>query len=225
MPKFDGFKEPKPEKNGKSITKPKTAPVIIDKRCKVCQSSYRQVIDQMLASGVSYSEIERQFEFAAIPRRSISNHKDKHLGYEEAAIRAVIERQAMMDHRNFEEGVERLVTKQAYLEVALQKAYDQLIDNVVDIPAADAVKIIEQIQKLESQHQGVAVDELRVQFNAFLQAVKEIAPQELWPRIRDRTHDLLKASGRTLDFAEAEKQETQELQEAEVVEPTDVQNP
>lgn len=221
-PKFDGFSEKKPEQNGKAITKPKVAPVIVDKRCKVCQSSYRQVIDQMLAGGISYSEIERQFEFALIPRRSISNHKEKHLGYEEAAIRAVIEREAMMAHRNFEEGKERLITKQAYLEVALHKAYDQLVSNVVDIPAADAVKIIEQIQKLESQHQSVAVDELRVQFNAFLQAVKEIAPQEIWPRIRDRTHELLKASGRSLDFAE---ENPTEIQEAEVVEPSDVQNP
>lgn len=179
------------------ITTAAGVPVIIEPKCKVCQSPHRHAIDNMIIGGYTYSEIERQFAAFGIPRRSISNHHNAHLSYEDAAIRAVIEREAMMAQKNFDEGVERLVTKQTYLEVAMQKAYDQLINGMVEIPAGDAVKIIDQLQRLEAQHHDVAIDELRVQFNAFMQAVKETVPTDLWEKVRDRTHEILKQMNRS----------------------------
>jgi hypothetical protein len=186
-------------------------PIIIEPRCNVCTSQHRHVIDQMLVGGYSFSEIARHFDFAGIERRSISNHKDKHLSYEEAAIRAVVEREAMLGQKNHDDGVERLITKQTYLEVALQKAYDQLTNNLVEIPAGDAVKLIEALQKLEAQHANVAVDEMRVQFQAFMQAVKEVCPPEMWELIRNRTHDVLSQAGRSSPLP------VSQIQEAEVV--------
>ena len=200
-------------------------PLIKEPRCKVCQSPHRTLVDQMLVSGLSYSEIERQFAFAGIPRRSISTHKDSHLGYEEAAIREVIERSAIADQKNYDVGVQRLVTKNAYLEVALQKGYDALVKNETLVEPKDAVKIIEQLQKLQDANQGEALDELRVQFQMFMQAVKELVERSRWEDIVARTADLLRASGRSVDWDrtddEAEKtpgQVVAELQAVEVVE-------
>lgn len=192
-------------------------PLIIEKRCKVCQSPHRNLIDQMLVAGLSYSEIERQFEFANIPRRSISGHKEKHLGYEEAAIRSVIEREAQQAQRNYEEGVERLVTKSAYLEVALQKAYDSLIKNEIMVEPKDAVKVIETLSRLQEENQTVALDELRVQLQMFIQAVKEVVPKSDWESIVGRTADLLRQSGRNVEFGQTEE-ELLELTPAEVIE-------
>lgn len=218
MPKFDNNNG-----SGSRVPAKRTQkggiPVITEPRCKICQSPHRHLVDQMLVAGHSYSEIERQFEFANLPRRSISGHADKHLGYEEAAIRQVIEREAQAAQRNFDTGVERLVTKNAYLEVALQKAYDALIQDLTIVEPKDAVKVIEQLQKLQEQNQNVALDELRVQLQMFIQAVKEVVPKGDWESIVSRTADLLRASGREVPFESAEEaeEEFKELTPAEVV--------
>lgn len=196
-------------------------PLIVEPRCNVCTSPHRHAIDQMLVGAYTYSEIARQFDFEGIDRRSISSHHKKHLSYEEAAIRAVIEREAILARRNHEEGVERMVTKQTYLEVALHKAYDQLNADKVDITAGEAVKLIEMLARLEQEHNDVAIDEMRVQFNAFMRAVKTTVPADMWEHVREETHNLLKASGRVSPFAEAAKEieEAVEIVDAEVATP------
>lgn len=225
MPKYDVM----PSKSMQKVGKGKM-PIIKEPRCKVCQSPHRSLVDQMLVAGLSYSEIERQFQFAQIPRRSIANHKDSHLGYEEAAIREVIERSAIADQKNYDEGVQRLVTKNAYLEVALQKGYDALVKNEAMVEPKDAVKIIEQLQKLQDQNQGEALDELRVQFQMFMQSVKELVVRDRWEDIVARTADLLRASGRTVDWDRDEEEEktpaevVAQLESAEVVVEAEVVN-
>lgn len=187
MPKFDNNNKKRP---GQSVAATTKAPIIVEPKCLVCKSPHRHLVDQMLVAGLTFSEIERQFEFAGLKRRSIAGHKEKHLGYEDAAIRHVIEEQAVAAQRNFEEGTSRLVTKNAYLEVALQKAYDALIKDITIVEPKDAVKVIEMLQKLQEQSQGAAIDELRQQFNWFMQSVKETVPKNQWETIVDRTEQL-----------------------------------
>lgn len=203
MPKFN----PPTKSNNKNVPAKKAqalgVPLIVEPKCKVCQSPHRHVIDQMLVGGAyTYSEIERQFVFAGIPRRSISAHAQKHLGFEETAIREVIEREAATARRNHEEGISRLVTKTAYLELALQKAWDVLIKDIAIVEPKDAVKVIETLQRLQDNNQEAALDELRVQFNMFMQAVKEVVERDKWEDIVGRTADLLRASGRQVEFEE-----------------------
>lgn len=197
-------------------------PIVHEPRCKVCTSPQRNSIDRMLAAGFTYSEIERQFG-GNVPRKSIALHSTKHLNYEEAAIREVIEKEALNAQRNYEEGVGRLVTKNAYLEVALQKAYDSLIKNDTMVEPKDAVKVIEMLTKLQDQNQTVALDELRVQFQYFMQAVKETIPKDQWSEIVDRTADLLRSSGRSVDWASEANPETVEISPKEIEEIVDAE--
>lgn len=185
-------------------------PVVVEPRCKVCMSPHRNAIDALLAGGYSYSEIARHFD--GIERRSISNHYKEHLDYENAAIRTIIEREAAAAQKNHEEGVDRLITKQTYLEVALQKAYDQVLSGDTEITAGEAVKLIEMAQRLEERTHDVAVDEMRSQFNAFMQAVKSTVPPDMWEEIRDLTHTNLAQAGRGQFIGE------EVIQDAEVVE-------
>jgi len=220
MPKFNDPAQP--NKVGKPGA-PKTAsgvPLIIEPKCLVCKSPHRHLVDKMLVAGLTYSEIERQFAFAGIKRRSIANHKENHLGYEEAGIRSIIEQEALAAQRNHEEGVSRVITKNAYLEVAMQKAYDQLLDGSIDVPVADAVKVIEQLQKLQEQNQNVALDELQVQFQMFMQAVKELIERDKWSEIVGRTAELLRATGRDVPWSDGNEKEPvaiEEVVDAEVV--------
>lgn len=189
MPRFN---TPQSKRPAPKMSTP--VPNIKEPKCLVCQSAHRNLIDQMLVAGLTFSEIERQMSQLdpRIKRRSVSNHKDLHLGYEEAAIRHVIEQEAKATQQNFEEGVGKLVTKNVYLEVALQKAYNVLSDESVVVEPKDAVKIIELLQKREEQTYGVAIDEIRVQFQAFMRAVKEIVPTSYWEDVVARTEKLLK---------------------------------
>jgi hypothetical protein len=195
-------------------------PVINEPRCKVCQSPHRRLIDKMLVLGHTYSEIERNFEFAKIPRKSIALHKEKHLGYEDAGVRAIIESEAAAARENHEEGVSRIVTKQAYLKVALQKGYDAVLNDDTMVEPKDAVKIIELLQKMEEQTQSAAMDELHAQFQFFMQAVKEVVQQERWEEIVGRTAELLKGSGRDVEWTKTTAAgELEEVVDAEVVSP------
>lgn len=216
MPKFNK-PAPPPTHQGQKPSRPTKIPLIVEQKCLVCKSVHRHLVDQMLVAGLSFSEIERQFEFAGLKRRSIANHKDKHLGYEEAAIREVIEREATNAQRNFEEGKSRLITKNAYLEVALQKAYDALIKDMTVVEPKDAVKVIEMLQRMQDSHHDVMIDELRIQFQMFMQSVKELVEREKWESIVGRTADLLRSSGYTIDFEEEKQIEAGEIVEAEVV--------
>lgn len=214
MPKFEYKSAQKPK--SKEVGTTKKLPLIKDARCKVCQSTHREVIDRLLASAVSYSEIER---LTGVPRRSISNHKDRHLGWEDAGIRKIIEREAEAAQRNYDEGVERVVTKASYLEVGLQKAFDQLVNGQMEIPVGEAVKLIELKHKLEQQTQIAAVDEINFQFSSFMQAVKEIVPREFWEAIVGRTKEIARAAGRSMII---EEEEPAPMIEAQVVDESEI---
>lgn len=157
----------------------------------------------MIALGTSYSEISRIFSVqgAKIDRRSISNHAQEHLNYEEAAIRRIIEQEAQDASENLEDGIKGAVTRRVYLNVGLQKALEALLSGDTVVEPKDAIAIIQLLDKLDTQTEGAALDELRVQFNAFVQAIREIAPPDMWHQILTRTKELLDA---TIDAAALE---------------------
>src|SRR5688500_4355474 len=74
---------------GKKVSASTT--LVSEPRCLVCQSPNRKVIDQLLARSTSYRELERVF---GIDRRSISNHDQKHLNIEQAAMRRIVQEEA-----------------------------------------------------------------------------------------------------------------------------------
>src|SRR4051812_6443636 len=217
MPRWDdnNGKVPLPSSNKKN--QKGGIPHIYEPRCKVCSFPHRRLVDQMLVSGLTYSEIERQFASMKGPkRRSIASHAKEHLGYEEAGLREVLEREALSAQKNFEQGKTRIITKNSYLEVALQKAYDAVISGDITVEPKDAVKIIEMQQKMHEAHYATELDELRTQLQFFLQSVKEVVPKALWNDIVDRMAELMRAAGREVDWVEQAK-EVEELTPAQVI--------
>lgn len=139
-------------------------------------SKHRKTIDKLIALGTNYSEIERIFG-GEIERRSISNHAKKHLGYEEAAVRQIIEQEAQAADENAELGIQGALMRRVYLNTALQKAFESLVNDKMAVEPRDAVAIIETLTRMDIQTQGVQLDEIKLQFQAFLQAIKEVAAQ------------------------------------------------
>jgi rubrerythrin len=163
-----------------------------DVRCKVCSSDFSKAIDRMIALGTSYSEISRIFN---ISRSSIGRHAKNHLNYEEAAVRQIIAKEMEEAQSDIEEGVNGAIARRAYIDVAIQKGFEALLDNSVAVEVKDVATLIQLKEKMDSDLDGAALDEVRTQFNAFVQAIREIAPPEMWEKILIRTKDILQTPG------------------------------
>lgn len=172
MPRFDPKK--KNDDDGKdALVVPEAWS---ESRCHVCQSKYRHAIDRMIAMGTGHTEISRCFG-GEIDRRSISRHAKKHLRYEQAAVQKIIEQETERAEQNAEEGISGIVKRKVYLETALHKALEQVLGDNVVIEPRDAVVIIEALNRFDQQSTGAQLDVIKIQFAAFLQALKEISAQ------------------------------------------------
>lgn len=191
------FKKPEGKKKAEIEKKPEPMQSITyhEPRCSVCNSQFRKPIDRMIALGTSYSEISRIYEEANIDRRAISNHAKKHLNYEEAAIRQIIARETEEAQANIEEGVTGAIARRVYIDVAIQKGFEALLNNDVPVEVKDVATLIQLKEKMDSHTEGAALDEVKTQFNAFVQAIREIAPPEMWEKILGRTKEILNTTG------------------------------
>jgi transcriptional regulator of heat shock response len=183
------FKKPKKENNeSKKVTKTPVTPLTYrDIRCKVCSSDFGKAIDRMIALGTSHSEIARIFD---ISRSSIGRHAKNHLNYEEAAVRQIIAREAQEAQANIEEGISGALARRVYIDVAIQKGFESLINNETPIEVKDVATLIQLKEKMDSDYDGAALDEIKTQFNAIVQAVREVVPQEMWEKIAIRAREL-----------------------------------
>lgn len=181
------FQKPKPPPKPAPVAKRQQHAITVG-NCHACQSPMRNTIDKMLALNQSYSEIER---ISGVDRRSISNHDKKHLDFEEAAIRRIIEAEATMQGSNVEEGIRGAMSRRVYAESALHKAMEQLLSGDVLVTAKEAIALAEYLDRKETEVQGAAIDEYKIQFNAFVQAIREIVPDETNQKILGRTREIL----------------------------------
>lgn len=189
MPSFDKAKKSPRGNNGNGSKFPAriTDTQVTEPRCHVCSHPKRSLIDRYLARGDSFSELSRVF---GIDRRGLSNHYRNHLNLEDAAIAAIIEREAVLLNEDFQEGVRGILARRVYLETALKKAQEALLNNEVVPDARDTVAIIEKLDKMESETTEAAITEMRIELAAYIQAMKENVPSDLWDTIFIRTKDL-----------------------------------
>jgi hypothetical protein len=148
-------------------------------RCKVCTHPNRRWIERMILEGHTDSAIERSFSDDpnnSCPRRSVANHREKgHMGIQEAAIRAIIEEEARLEGRHFEEGVRDVLSKKAMFEVMMRQAYkDAVVDKVTTIEPRDMIQMAKIIGEWEQGAATAAVEEARMQMQIMLQAIKNI---------------------------------------------------
>jgi hypothetical protein len=140
-------------------------------------------MDQLLVMGVPFSEISRQFETEGITRRALSNHKRKHLSIEQAAIRQVIEEKARQMGEDVDNTRRHLLTRKGYMEVAMIKSYQSILDGTVVPEPRDVLGMIAMMEKMEKDSSSIQMDEMMREFNAFTQAVKEVVPAELYDKV------------------------------------------
>lgn len=164
---------------------------IVEPRCSICKSRFRRTMDQLLVMGVPFSEISRQFESEGITRRALSNHKRKHLSVEQAAIRQVIEEKARQIGEDVDNTKRSLLTRKGYMEVAMMKSYQGILDGTIIPEPRDVVHMISLMEKMEKDSSAAQVDEMMRDFNAFTQAVKEVVGQDKYDLILNRFKSIL----------------------------------
>lgn len=172
---------------------------IVEPRCSVCKSRYRRTIDQLLVMGVPYSEVARQFEEEGIERRSLANHKRRHLNVEHAAIRQVIEEKARQIGEDVDNGKRFLLTRKGYMEVAMMKSFQAIVDGTLTPEPRDVVHMISLMEKMEKDTTINQVDEMIRDFNAFTQAVQANVPKELYEKILSDFKGNLATEQRVID--------------------------
>lgn len=146
----------------------------------------------MLALGTGYSEISRVFG-GEIDRRSISNHKAKHLSFQDAAVRRIIEHEIQEAQDSVEDGVQGMVERRVYARTALRKAFESLLAGDVTVEPKDALALSQYLDKLDTQTEGSQIEEIQVQFNAFVTAIRELVPGQ-FPAIIARTKEIVGAT-------------------------------
>jgi len=191
MARFGGQNESNSGSKGAGTTVSFPVDEIVEPRCSICKSKFRRTMDQLLVMGVPFSEISRQFETEGITRRALSNHKRKHLSVEQAAIRQVIEEKARQMGEDVDNTKRHLLTRWGYLEVAMMKSYQAILDGTLVPEPRDVVHMISLMNKMEQDTAGVQVDEMMRDFNAFTQAVKEIVDPDMYDRILNKFKKIL----------------------------------
>lgn len=190
---------------------------IFEPRCSVCKSPHRNFVDSLLArGGVSFSAIAARVvgeDGKKLDRRAIANHSREHLGFQEHAVRALLEAEAEEAGQNFETGVRGALTRRGALEITLRKAFDDVISGRTEVEAKDMLAVITMLEKMDEATNAAQVDYMRAQTAAFIQAIKEeIDDRDIWERIASRARRIMQVDGYELPVA------VENVQEAEVVE-------
>lgn len=151
-------------------------------QCHVCQHPFRDWIEMMLIRGATYKGLQDRVPPAQgqnkLDRRSIANHYKNHMDLQDAAMRAILEREASLQSQDFEEGVEGAITKRGVLEVLMHKGYQDVIDGVTTVEVRDLVQLVKVIGEMDSHSGQVGLDEARAQVQIFIQAIKTVCSLE-----------------------------------------------
>lgn len=172
-------------------------------RCRICQTEgAASVTNKMLSYGATYQDVLdilqplnlRRPKNDQINLNSISNHARKHFPLEEAAnavYRKLIEKRAEEAERDFVNGVGGAVTAMGFLDVVVQKGYENLVKEDVVVSPDTAVRAAKELASIEAQRDQDDTDiaEIMVQMNSVIEAVREEADPATWARIVARLNN------------------------------------
>jgi hypothetical protein len=205
---------------------------IFEPRCHVCQHPHRDWIEMMLIKGASYKGLQERVPplqgYDKLDRRGISNHHQKHMDLEDAAIRAILEREATLVSQDYEEGVEDAVTKRGVLEVMLRKGYEDLLSGITTVEPRDLIQLAKVLGEMDTHAGQVGLDEARAQVQIFIQAIKNVCDLDTQGEIAREVKRLRSRENIDVKFEEIMSQAPVaaiEVGEPSVIEATVVEDP
>lgn len=205
---------------------------IFEPRCHVCQHPHRDWIEMMLIKGATYKGLQERVPpiqgHEKLDRRGISNHHKNHMDLQDAAIRAILEREATLVGQDYEEGVEDAVTKRGVLEVMLRRGYDDIINGVTTVEPRDLIQLAKLLGEMDTHAGQVGLDEARSQVQIFIQAIKNVCDLDTQGEIAREVKRLRSRENIDVKFEEIMSQAPVaaiEVGEPSVIEATVVEDP
>lgn len=162
-------------------------PVVSEPRCHVCQSEYREFIEEQLVKGHSYERIAKQIppdeDGKKIDRRSISNHLKEHMDLQRMAIREELEEEARNLQQNVEEGSLGAKTDRGILKVLVAKGFDDVLKGVSTVEPKDLIAIIKLLNELNSNASNSRAEENEIALRTFVRAIENVCSPEMIKQI------------------------------------------
>lgn len=165
-------------------------------RCKVCRSDphIRRLIDTLLVFPKTYQEtldtVAPLLEDMEVPEKdrpsywSIRNHQKRHLDFDKQAVREIVERRAADRGKSILNGKHNLLTAEAVYELIVQRGFQSIADRDQTPNVHETMQAAGLLDKLEKAHAGQQnTQDLIVQLNAIIEAVRETVPIELQQEI------------------------------------------
>jgi len=163
---------------------------ITNGKCKVCQSPHRREIDNALAMGMSQTAVRNHFNVAYghefFTSMNISTHARKHMTLRDAANLAIYEENARRAGLDTERVVGYIRTHRANLERIVNETMDAMGAGATQPEIKDALSAIQILEKMNEANHDLQIAEIEKQFRNFLDAVKEICPEDMWGTIFER---------------------------------------
>lgn len=165
---------------------------ITEPRCSICKSNHviRMQIERLVIAGRPWLEIQRLY---GIDRRSVKHHAEHHMNYEDEATRRIVESEARNMAEDLEEGITMATKRRAILDVGIDRAYEKLLNDELEMTPTDVVQMIQLRERLEADTISITVDVIKGQFQAYVRAMREIAPVEMWGKIHARAVEIYEA--------------------------------
>lgn len=158
-------------------------PIISEPRCHVCQSPYRDFIEEQLIKGHSYERIARQIPAddneKKVDRRSISGHLKEHMDLQRMAIREELEEEARNLQQNVEQGALGAKTDRGILKVLVAKGFDDVLKGVSTVEPKDLIQIIKLLNELNNNASSARAEENEIYLRTFVRAVENVCPPDM----------------------------------------------
>jgi hypothetical protein len=183
-------------KKGTSLQQANSSlPMTSEPRCNICKAASRSKVDKLLAMQFSYTSIAEELVMSDpdfkgkeldTVRKNVERHSKRHVDIQSKAIRKIVEARAREQGILLDTVEGRITSGRALLDLLIAKATDQATDPDYKVKfgdAIDAVRMLEDVQKMEFQHQ---LEVLQRQVWAISTAVKKhVAPSELPALIKE----------------------------------------
>jgi len=153
-----------------------------DRRCKVCQSPFRDEIDRRIAAGESQADVRRHVNellgsdyFTA---NNISRHIRSHFREHTPELRDALQQRILSQNRQQQATI-------AYLEQIIQIGFVAIHAGVTQPTARDLLTILESRENRRERSSDTEdeIGTMTWEFSMFIEAVREVAGEELFERV------------------------------------------
>ena len=160
--------------------------------CKICTTSddLKNIIDSLLLFPKTYKEVLQAIEPLQdklgivgddrINYANIRNHQKRHLPFEKALVRDIVEKRARQKNRSILDTGERLLTAEAFYEVIVAKGWEGIAQGYEKPTLTQTMAAMDMLTKLEKEGQEeYRPEELINQLDMILMAIREVLPENM----------------------------------------------